>query len=196
MGKNSTYEKIRSRRTIRKYLQKAVPEEVLLKCVDTARLSPSGANLQPLSYIIVNDQKLLRKVFSTLSWAGYLPDYQPREEEMPRAYIIILLDEEISRTPNHDAGIAAMSISMVAYDEGLGSCILGAVDREKLSEILEVPKCLAVVLVVALGYPAENPVVETVKAGDIKYWLDENGVLHVPKRDLKDIVRRNRYQKQ
>ena len=132
MGKNSTYEKIRSRRTIRKYLQKAVPEEVLLKCVDAARVSPSGANLQPLSYIIVNDQKLLRKVFSTLSWAGYLPDYQPREEEMPRAYIIILLDEEISRTPNHDAGIAAMSISMVAYDEGLGSCILGAVDREKL----------------------------------------------------------------
>ena len=196
MGKNSTYEKIRSRRTIRKYLQKAVPEEVLLKCVDAARLSPSGANMQPLSYIIVNDQKLLRKVFSTLSWAGYLPDYQPREEEMPRAYIIILLDEEISRTPNHDAGIAAMGISMVAYDEGLGSCILGAVDREKLSEILEVPKCLAVVLVVALGYPAENPVVETVKAGDIKYWLDENGVLHVPKRDLKDIVRRNRYQKQ
>jgi len=196
LGKNSTYEKIRSRRTIRKYLQKAVPEEVLLKCVDAARLSPSGANLQPLSYIIVNDQKLLRKVFSTLSWAGYLPDYQPREEEMPRAYIIILLDEEISRTPNHDAGIAAMGISMVAYDEGLGSCILGAVDREKLSEILEVPKCLAVVLVVALGYPAENPVVETVKAGDIKYWLDENGVLHVPKRDLEDIVRRNRYQKQ
>ena len=196
MGKNSTYEKIRSRRTIRKYLQKAVPEEVLLKCVDAARLSPSGANLQPLSYIIVNDQKLLKKVLSTLSWAGYLPDYQPREEEMPRAYIIILLDEEISRTPNHDAGIAAMSISMVAYDEGLGSCILGAVDREKLSEILEVPKCLAVVLVVALGYPAENPVVETVKDGDIKYWLDENGVLHVPKRDLKDIVRRNRYQKQ
>jgi len=168
----------------------------LLKCVDAARLSPSGANMQPLSYIIVNDQRLLKKVLSTLSWAGYLPDYQPREEGMPRAYIIILLDEEISRTPNHDAGIAAMNISMVAYDEGLGSCILGAVDREKLSEILEVPKCLAVVLVVALGYAAENPVVETVKAGDIKYWLDENGVLHVPKRDLKDIVRWNKYQKQ
>ena len=191
MGKNPTYEKIRSRRTIRKYLQKAVPEEALLKCVDAARVSPSGANLQPLSYIIVNDQKLLRKVFSTLSWAGYLPDYQPSEEEMPRAYIIILLDEEISRTPNHDAGIAAMSISMVAYDEGLGSCILGAVDREKLREILNVPEGLAVVLVVALGYPAENPVVEPVKDGDIKYWLDENGVLHVPKRDLKDVVRWN-----
>ena len=192
MGKNPTYEKIRKRRTIRKYLHKTVTEEVLLKCVDAARLSPSGANLQPLMYIIVNDQKLLRKVFSTLSWAGYLPDYQPREEEMPRAYIVILLDKKISRTPNHDAGIATMSISMVAYDEGLGSCILGAVDREKLREILNVPEDFAIALVVALGYPAENPVVETVKDGDIKYWLDENGVLHVPKRDLKDVVRWNK----
>jgi len=192
----SVYDKIRSRRTIRKYLQKAVPEEVLLRCVDAARLSPSGANMQPLKYVIVNDQKLLTKVFSTLSWAGYLPDYQPTAEEMPRAYIIILLDEKISRTPNHDAGIAAMSISMVAYDEGLGSCILGAVDRAKLREIVKVPESLAIALVVALGYPAENPVVETVKDGDIKYWLDEIGVLHVPKRDLKDVVGWNNCQKQ
>ena len=124
---------------------------------------------------------------------GFL-DYQPRVEEMPRAYIIILCDKKTSRTPNHDAGIAAMGISMVAYDEGLGSCILGAVDREKLREIWKVPEGLAIVLVVALGYPAENPVVDTMKAGDIKYWLDEKEVLHVPKRDLKDVVIWNRYQ--
>jgi nitroreductase len=85
---------------------------------------------------------------------------------------------------------------MVAYDEGLGSCILGSVDREKLREILMVPESLAVELVVALGYPAENPVVETVKDGDVKYWLDEIGVLHVPKRDLKDVVEWNNCQKQ
>jgi len=196
LGKNPTYEKIRKRRTIRKYLHKTVPEQVLLKCVDAARLSPSGTNMQPLKYVIVNDQKLLKGVFSTLSWAGYLPDYQPGEEEMPRAYIVILLDKKISQTPNHDAGIAAMSISMVAYDAGLGSCILGSVDREKLREILKVPEDIAIVLVVPLGYPAENPVVETVKDGDIKYWLDENAVLHVPKRDLKDIVSWNKWQNQ
>ena len=131
-----------------------------------------------------------------LSWAGYLPDYHPSEGEMPGAYIVILVDEKISRTPNHDAGIAAMSISMVAYDEGLGSCILGAVDREKVRELLKVPGGLAIALVVALGYPAENPVVDRMKDGDIKYWLDENGVLHVPKRDLKDITKWNRYQNQ
>jgi len=187
------YEKITSRRTIRKYAQKDVPEEVLSRCVDAARLSPSGANRQPLKYVIVDDQKLLTEVFSTSSWAGYLPDYQPSEEEMPRAYVVILLDKNIRKNPGHDAGIAAMSISMVAYDEGLGSCILGAVDREKLKKILNVPNSLDIVLVVALGYPAENPVVDKIKDEDIKYWLDENGVLHVPKRGLEDIVKWNGY---
>jgi len=187
------YEKIKSRRTIRKYARKDVPEEVLLKCVDAARLSPSGANRQPLRYIIVNDQELLKEVFSTLSWAGYLPDYKPSEEKMPRAYIVILLDKSLRKNPGHDAGIAAMSVSIVAYDEGLGSCILGSVDREKLRKVLNVPDGLDIVLVVALGYPAENPVVDKVESGDIKYWLDENGVLHVPKRNLKDIVKWNEY---
>lgn len=84
-----------------------------------------------------------------------------------------------------------MSISMVAYDEGVGSCILGAVNREKLREILKIPDHLDIVLVVALGYPAENPVVDKVKNGDIKYWLDNNNVLHVPKRKLKDMVKWN-----
>ena len=190
MEKNSVYMNIKSRRTIRKYLQTAVPEEVLLKCVDAAIFSPSGGNLQPLRYVIVNDAKLLKQVFSTLSWAVYLPDYGPTEEEMPRAYIVLLLNKN-GRTPTHDASIASMSISMVAHDEGLGSCILASVDRTKLRKVLNVPETLDVALVVALGYPAENPVVEPVSDGKINYWLDNNGVLHVPKRDIKDIVRLN-----
>ena len=187
------YEKITNRRTIRKYTRKDVPEKVLLKCVDAARLSPSGANRQPLKYVTITDHELLKEVFSTLSWAGYLPDYQPCEEEMPRAYIAILLDKNIRKNPGHDAGIAAMSVSMVAYDEGLGSCILGAVDRERLRKILNVPDVFEIVLVVALGYPAENPVVDKMKDGDIKYWLDKNRILHVPKRDLENIVKWNKY---
>jgi nitroreductase len=187
LEKDSVYLKIKSRRTIRKYLQTVVPEEVLLKCVEAAIFSPSGGNLQPLRYVIVNDAKLLKQVFSTLSWAVYLPEYGPTEEEMPRAYIVLLLDKN-GRTPTHDASIASMSISMVAYDEGLGSCILASVDRKKLRNVLNVPESLDVALVVALGYPAETPVVEPVSDGKIKYWLDKNGVLHVPKRDIKDIV--------
>jgi len=88
------YEKIVSRRTIRKYLQKDVPKEVLTSCVDAARLSHSGANRQSLKYVIIDDENLLKEVFGSLSWAGYLPDYKSSEEEIlnraslsPRALI-------------------------------------------------------------------------------------------------------------
>lgn len=188
------YEKIASRRTIRKYAQKPVPKEVLLKCVDAARLSPSGANRQPLKYIIIDDHELMKEVFSTLKWAGYLPSYQPGENETPQAYIVITLDKNIYENYGHDAGIAAMSISMVAHDNGLGSCILGSANREKLKEILKMPDSSDIILVVALGYPSENPVVDKVKDGNIKYWLDENKVLHVPKRSLEEILRWNTYE--
>lgn len=185
------YKKIATRRTIRKYTKELVPKDVLVKCVDAARLSPSGMNRQPLKFVIVNDEKVLTEVFRKTGWAGYLPDYGPSEEEMPRAYIVILLDTKVRQNPGHDVGIAAMSISMVAYDHGLGSCMLGSIDRAGLRRILNVPEDLEIVLAVALGYPAENPIAEKVKDGNIKYWLDDNNVLHVPKRELKDIVKWN-----
>jgi len=185
------YEKIISRRTIRKFIQKEVPTEILVKCVDAARLSPSASNLQPLKYIIINDKELLKEVFSTLRWAGHIPDYKHAENEKPVAYIVMLLDRSIRRDPYHDAGIAAMSIALVADDEGLGSCMLGAVDRIKLGKILNLLDNLEILLVIALGYPAEKPVVEKMKNDDVRYWLDENKLLHVPKRDLETIVKWN-----
>ncbi|MFX1534874.1 MAG: nitroreductase family protein [Promethearchaeota archaeon] len=185
------YEKIIERRTIRKYLQKDIPKDILTKCVNAARLSPSGANLQPLKYIIINEEPLLKEVFGTVRWSGYLPDHSPSEKEMPRAYIIILLDKTIKNAPGHDAGIAAMSISMVAYDLGLGSCLLGAIDRDRLREILKVPEQFDLVLAVSLGYPAEKSIAEEMKDDDVKYWLDENGIIHVPKRPLESIIKWN-----
>lgn len=187
------YEKLTTRRSIRKYTQDKVSNEVLLKCVDAARLSPSAMNRQPLKYIIVDDKELLVKVFETLSWAGYLPEYKPNQNEMPTAYIIILLDRKIREKCGHDAGIAAMSISMVASEEGLGSCILGAIDRPKMREVLNVPDDFDILLCVSLGFPAESPIADEVEDHNIKYWLDRDGKLHVPKRDLKDIISWNGY---
>ncbi len=80
---------------------------------------------------------------------------------------------------------------MVAYDEDSGSSILGSVDIERLKGILKEPEGLAIALVVALGYPEKNLVVEMVKNGDMKYLIDEHGVLNTPKKDLKCIIRWN-----
>jgi nitroreductase len=188
------YEKVSKRRTIRKFTEAKVPRDVLIKCVDAARLSPSGMNRQPLKFIIVDDDQLLAEVFKQTRWAGYLPDYGPTKDEMPRAYIIILMDTAIRKDSGHDVGIAAMSICMVAYDHGLGSCMLGAINRPELRRILKIPDQFEIPLAVAIGYPAESPIIGKVKKGDIKYWLDSANVLHVPKRELEDVMKWNRMQ--
>jgi nitroreductase len=187
------YDKIVSRRTTRKFDQKPVPKEVIERCVDAARLSPCGSNRQPLKYVVVNDEEQLKKVFKATRWAGSLPEYNPSENEAPKAYVAILLDKNIRTSPGHDAGIAAMSISMVAFDEGVASCMLGGIDRVVLRKVLEVPEHLDILILVALGYPAEKQVVDEAEGGNIKYWLDENGVIHVPKRPLEEIIRWNTY---
>jgi nitroreductase len=187
------YEKIIKRRSIRFFTSTSIPRDILIKCVDAARLSPSGANRQPLKYIIIHDSPLVEQTFSTTRWAGYLPDYSPSQTERPMAYIAILLDTNIQQSPGHDAGIAAMSISLVADEAGLGTCMLGSIDREKLRTLLSIPDNIDVLLLVALGYPKTKPIIDTVKAGDIKYWLDEAGDLHVPKRSLDDILSWNTY---
>ena len=188
------YESIIKRRTIRKFTQRPVSPEVLNKCVDAARLSPSAMNRQPLKYIIVNDPQLLLSVFNTLTWARSIPGYKHTPHEVPKAFIVILLDTEISKQAGNDPGIAAMSISMVAYEAGLGSCILGSVDRPRLQEILMIPDHLQILLVVALGYPKEESKAVKLKDGDTKYWFDTRGVLNVPKRKLEDIVVWNTFQ--
>jgi nitroreductase len=188
------YESIINRRTIRKFTQQRIPSEVLKKCVDAARLSPSGMNRQPLKYIIINDPKRLPSVFSTLTWARNIPGYKHTPDEVPTAYIVILLDTEIRKQAGNDPGIAAMSISMVAHEAGLGSCMLGSVDRPRLQENLMVPNHLQIVLVVALGYPREKSKAVELKDNDTKYWFDAQEVLNVPKRHLDDIVIWNTFQ--
>lgn len=176
-----TYEAIKERRSIRKYKDKKVPEDVLKKCVNAARLSPSGANKQPLKFITIN--KRLKKVFDHTNWAGYL-DWSPSAEEMPQAYIAIAKKEDSGL--DMDAGIAAQSICLTAFDEGLGSCMLGAIDKEGLEELLPVPDNHEIELMVALGYPDEDPsVVES--EGSIEYY-QEDGELQVPKRPLEEVL--------
>lgn len=187
------YQMIISRRTTRKFKQKPVATEILERCVDAARLSPCGSNRQPLKYIIVNKDEQLKKVFKATRWAGSLPYYSPSDNDAPQAYVAILLDKNIREGPGHDAGIAAMSISMVAFDEGIASCMLGGIDRNVLRTVLKVPEHLDILLLVALGYAAEKQVVEEAAEGNIKYWLDENGVIHVPKRPVDEIRRWNTY---
>lgn len=174
------YEAIKQRRSIRRYKDKQVPREILKKCVNAGRLSPSGANIQPLKFITVTEK--LEKVFEHTNWAGYL-DWSPSTEEMPRAYVAIIQKKDNGLET--DAGIAANNICLTALNEGVGSCILGALDKEGLKEILPIPDDHQLKLMVALGYPAEDP--QVVESEDSIEYYHKDGELRVPKRPLDEV---------
>lgn len=182
---------IKASRSYRRFHEdKPISEDTLRYLVDLARLSPSAANLQPLKYIISADRKLNERIFPTLAWAGYLrPWMGPAEGERPVAYIIILGDTEITKNFGCDHGIAAQSIMLGAAEKGIGGCMIGAIDRQRLREVLGLPERYEILLVIALGYPSEKVVLEDVGPdGSIKYYRDSNDVHHVPKRPLEEII--------
>lgn len=177
-------------RTCRRFDQAhGIKRADLLELVNLARLSASGGNLQPLKYILSCDPKRNALIFPCLAWAGYLKGWGgPVEGERPAAYIIVLGDTTIRREFGCDHGIAAQSIMLGATEKGCGGCIIGSIRREHLRKALTIPGRYEILLVLALGRPVEKVVLETVKAGDIKYWRDTKGRHHVPKRSLREIV--------
>ena len=163
----------------------------LTDLVDLGRLSPSAGNLQPLKYILSNDPKKNAAIFPCLSWAGYLRDWPgPPEGERPAAYIIVVGDTTIGHSFDVDSGIAVQSIMLGAAECGLGGCIIGSIDRKRLQESLDIPDRYQVLLVLALGRPKETVALDTMKGDDVRYWRGKNGVHHVPKRRIKDLILR------
>ena len=195
------YEAVTKRRSIREFKSIPVPYDTLEKCVNAARLAPSAMNCQLCEYIIVDDEKLLPQVFdAVMSWSGV-----PRPKggwppgSQPKAYIITLinipLEDKIGagRTnTNYDVGLAAENMVLVALEQGLGSCVMTGIDRDKLRQVLNIPDKYEIAMVLALGFPDESPVVE-VATDSIRRWIDSQGVRHIPKRKLEDITRRNRF---
>ena len=181
---------IKNRSCRRFHQEVAVERQTLVELVDLARLSPSAGNLQPLKYILSCEREKNALIFPHLAWAGYLTDWPgPAEGERPSAYIIILGDKRLSKSSGCDHGIAAQSIPLGAREKGLGGCIHASAKVAELRKAVGIPARYEVLLVLSLGKPKETVVVDELGAdGDIKYWRDKDGVHHVPKRSLDDII--------
>ena len=186
---------IKSRRSIRRFSQEKLQRELLIELVEAARCAPAGANIQSLEYVVVDEPQGCDKVFDCLAWAGHVkPKRNPQPSQRPTAYIVVLSDTEIKKDAHVDAAAAIENILLAAWSKGVGSCWLGSVDRIKLLEILNIGEKYQIDSVVALGKPAETPVMED--AGEsTKYYLDDKDVLHVPKRPLKKILHINKFGK-
>ena len=189
----TVYEAVLKRRTVRRFQPRPVPYALLEKMVNAGRLAPSAANLQPCEFLVVDSPKLVPQVFATLKWAGYVaPAGNPPEGKQPTAHIIVLLNRQKSKDGTADAAAAIENMILTALEEGVASCWLGSVDRKRLSEILRIPDYCEIDSVLALGYPDQENKVEDF-TGSVKYWLDEKGNFHVPKRSLKEVLHHNAF---
>lgn len=181
---------IRSRSTRRFDESRRIPHEVLVGLVDTARFCPSARNHQPLRYIISSEPEETTALRSCLLWALDLPGWGgPGTGERPVAYITMLAVRDAVPDPAHDAGIAAQTIMLAAAGQGISGCIFGSILRDELRRLLSIPAEYEIQLVLALGYGAETVVLEELEPdGDTRYWRDDEGVHHVPKRTLEEIL--------
>lgn len=182
---------VKNNRSYRRFDEKfTITRETLVELIGLARFAASGRNAQPLKYFLSNDRDLNEQIFSTLAWAGYLKEWPgPEKGERPSAYIVVLLDCEISDHFLCDDGIAMQNILLGAVDKGLGGCILRAINKTLLSAILNLQDRFEIIDVVALGKPIEKVVITNVgDDGDTRYYRDENGVHYVPKRSLDELI--------
>ena len=195
------YEAVTKRRSIRRFKDVAVAHDILEGCVDAARLAPTAWNRQVCECIVVDDEQLLPQVFDNLaSWAGQpAVKSAPPLGYRPKAYIIILINVSLEaevggarKLAIYEVGMAAENIVLVALEQGIGACPMLSFKQDDLKQILNIPDSYEIAMVLALGYPDESPVLE-VATDSVQPWVDSKGVRHVPKRELRDIMHRNKF---
>ncbi len=184
-----TFEAIKNRRSIRKFLNKRVSADLLEELIEAARLAPSAMNLQPLEYIIVNREDLLLKLFDCTEWKNYSFASGPERGEEPKAYIVILSNTLIkSRNIEMDAGLAIENILLLAQSEGLASCCLGSVSWGQINRLLGIPNSHYGLLLIALGYPKQSA--SFVDSDDRKIRSVDEKII-VSKNPLEKIIHKN-----
>lgn len=182
---------VKRNRSYRRFFEdEMISRETLLKLIDLARMTPSGANKQTLRYYVACDQETNEKIFPALGWAAYFKDWKgPEVGERPSAYIVLVQDEKQKVIGGPAYGIAAQTMLLGAAELGLGGCMIGNLQHSVLREALSIPENLEILLVIALGKPKECVVIDEIELDEsIKYWRDENQIHHVPKLKLKNIV--------
>ena len=159
---------IKTRRSIRRFKNQAIPHEVLKNIVETASYSPSWKHTQIVRYIAVEDTSLKAKIAEECT-----DMYKNNGEIMKDAPMLIAVTIIKNRsgyerdgsfsTPKgagwqmYDAGIASMAFCLAAWEQGIGSVILGLFDEAKASSLLQIPEERELAALIAIGYPDEEP---------------------------------------
>jgi nitroreductase len=151
------FEAIVGRRSVRRYKLDPVPKKLIERILDAARWAPSGGNIQPWKFIVINDRNILELIRKVSP--GYLG-------ETPLA-ILVCSDREkeykVGGTLGRDylsvadCSMAVENMLLAAHALGLGACVVKSFARVAVKEMLEIPKGIDPELLVIVGYPAHIP---------------------------------------
>lgn len=149
-------EKLKANRSCRSFLQEELPREDLEKIVEAISYSASARNAQNIRVLVTREEERCNKIFPYTRWVGAIT-WNPKEEEAPKAYILLALATETA-SPNDyiDMGIALQSMSLVARDLDYGTCILGAFDKKEVASIMGLGEGYFPYLLLALGKAKEE----------------------------------------
>jgi nitroreductase len=150
-------EAIKTRRSIRKFRETPVPENLLKEVLNAARLAPSADNAQPWKIIVVRDEQMKQKVTQACNGQKFLV-------QAPIVLVVCGIPEDAFQTvggymSSHviDASIALDHVTLAAHSLGLGTCWVAWFKEEKVKDILGIPEDVRVVALSPLGYPDESP---------------------------------------
>ena len=145
----NVFKAIQTRRSIRKYTSQQVSEDDLQKILQAGRLAPSAKNLQNWQFIVITDTDIIAKLAEACNQQHFI-------SEVP-VVIAGIADPTINHWYELDMGIAFDHMALVATDCGLGSCWIGAFNEPQVRDILSIPKKLRTIILMTIGYAAENP---------------------------------------
>ena len=164
-----------------------VTEAQLRRIVEVCTKVPSGRNQQVLRFKLVTRASGADKMQGLYKLGGALPElHLPFPGTEPEAFIIICSTREPDRWVNMDIGIAAQSMLLKAVEMGLGGICIGAFNPTAVTEAFSLP--YPPQLVVAIGKPAEQIELVSVREGDNLKYYRENGIHYVPKIALHDLI--------
>lgn len=160
-------EVVEKRRSVRKYLDRDIPDSDIKECVRVASFSPSWKNTQVVSYIIVKDEDIKSKIAEDCV-CGF--KFNTSTINRCKALAVVVVDAGISGYEEDgsfstskrdgwemfDAGISTQTFCLAARELGIGTVILGYMDEEKIREVLDLPENKKPSALIAMGYPEKE----------------------------------------
>jgi len=156
---------ILGRRSIRRYQEKDIPDEILNKILEAARWAPSWANTQPWEFVVVKDKSIKEKIQKTV------PPKNPSSLAIVNAPVLLIMCGQVKKSGYYneqyptkfgdwfmyDLGLATQNLCLAAHDSGLGTVIVGLFDHDRVGEVIKLPADHEVLVLVPLGYPDQEP---------------------------------------